>query len=130
MNILKKYVSEFTDPFIANSSEKKLSPSEMIRSLRICLASEEDAINTYMALADSIDNELVKKTLIEIADEERVHVGEFQELLNILQNDEEDLLNKGSDEVLSKMDHPDSELEPTTQSNIVKESIRKFITKE
>jgi rubrerythrin len=109
MSILSNHInklSEFTDVSIIKTPDK-LSPTEIVRGLRLALAAEEDAINTYTSLADSIDNELVKKSLLEIADEERVHVGELQELINTLEKDEEALLHKGSDEVIEKMDQPE-----------------------
>jgi len=37
--------------------------------------------------------------LLDIADEEREHVGEFQRLLSILLEDEEQLLASGAEEV-------------------------------
>ena len=40
--------------------------------------------------------------LIDIADEERVHAGEFARLIAILTGDEDDLLRKGSLEVDAK----------------------------
>ena len=56
--------------------------SELIRAMRINLSAEEDATSLYMAHADATDNELAKKVLIDIANEERVHVGEFQRLIS------------------------------------------------
>jgi rubrerythrin len=53
----------------------------------------------YEAHADATDNELAKKVLHDIADEERVHAGEFQKLLKMLVVDEEKLLAEGAEEV-------------------------------
>jgi len=53
----------------------------------------------YEAMADASDNPLAVKVLQDVADEERVHAGEFQELLRILLPNEQPLLNKGRDEV-------------------------------
>jgi rubrerythrin len=52
-----------------------------------------------MQLAASTDNKLAVKVLKSVADEERVHVGEFLRLLNELAPDEEKLYTKGAKEV-------------------------------
>jgi len=50
--------------------------------LRIGILSEIDAINLYEQLAELSTNENVKNTLLDIAKEEKVHVSEFETLLN------------------------------------------------
>ena len=65
----------------------------------MALAAEEEAVHFYEAVADSTDDELAKAVLQDIADEEKVHVGEFQKLLNILLEDEEKFLSEGAEEV-------------------------------
>ena len=90
---------EFTNPFIGITPERKLTDSELARALRLDLAAEEEAIHIYEAHADATDNKLAKKVLKDIANEEREHVGEFQQLLNILLKDEEKFLKEGSKEV-------------------------------
>jgi rubrerythrin len=52
-----------------------------------------------MAHADATDNPLAKAMLIDIANEERVHVGEFARLIALLTGDEDDFLKKGTLEV-------------------------------
>jgi rubrerythrin len=90
---------EFTNPFSGITPARKMTNSELIRALRLDLAAEEEAVNLYQAHADATDNELAKKVLLDIADEERVHAGEFQRLINILLKDEEKLLAEGAEEV-------------------------------
>jgi len=90
---------EFVDPFSGVTPERNLTKRELTRALRLSLAAEEEAIHLYEALADATDNELARAVLQDIADEERVHVGEFQRLLNILLEDEEGFLKEGAEEV-------------------------------
>lgn len=90
---------EFVNPFSGRTPDRKLTFNELIRALRLNLAAEEEAIHLYMAHADATDNELAAAVLRDIADEERAHVGEFQRLLNILLDDEEQLLADGAAEV-------------------------------
>jgi rubrerythrin len=52
-----------------------------------------------MQLAESTDNELAKEVLIDIADEERVHAGEFLRLLRELEPEEEKFYKEGYEEV-------------------------------
>jgi len=90
---------EFANPFSGVGPGRKLSKSELTRAIRLNIAAEAEAVHLYQAHADATDNKLAKKVLLDVADEERVHIGEFQRLLNILLDDEEDLLKKGADEV-------------------------------
>jgi rubrerythrin len=63
------------------------------------VAAEYEAVQLYMQLAESIDDRLSKEVLVDIADEERVHAGEFLRLLKHLAPDEEKFYAKGAEEV-------------------------------
>ncbi len=93
---------EFVNPFSGVIPGRKLSARELTRSIRLSLSAEEEAVHLYEALADATDNELAKAVFQDIANEERIHVGEFQRLLNILLPDEEAYLKKGAAEVDEK----------------------------
>ena len=90
---------EFVNPFSGTAPEKPLTLAELTRAIRLNIAAEEEAVHLYQAHADATDHPLAKKVLLDIADEERVHAGEFQRLLNILLADEEALMAKGAAEV-------------------------------
>lgn len=90
---------EFLNPFSGRVPDRKLTDGELIRAIRLDLAAEHEAVHLYMAHAEATDNPLAKKVLIDIADEERVHAGEFARLLSILTGDEDALLAKGAGEV-------------------------------
>jgi rubrerythrin len=49
--------------------------------LRVGMIAELDAINLYQQLADMTENSVIKKIFLDIAKEEKTHVGEFQALL-------------------------------------------------
>ena len=53
----------------------------------------------YMQLAESIDSKLAAEVLEDIANEERVHAGEFLRLLKELAPDEEKHYAEGAKEV-------------------------------
>jgi rubrerythrin len=87
------------NPFSGVVPGRKLTDSELLRALRLNLAAEQEAVHQYMAHADATDNALAKKVLVDIANEERVHAGEFQRLICILSKDEEGFLAEGTAEV-------------------------------
>jgi len=89
----------FGSPFSGLASDRKLTDAELIRAIRFMVAAEYEAIQLYMQLAESTDNKLAIDVLKEVADEERVHAGEFLRLLRELAPDEEKFYAKGSQEV-------------------------------
>lgn len=90
---------EFTNPFVGVTPGRKLTFGELTRAIRLNIAAEYEAVHIYEAHAEATDNPLAKKVLREVADEERVHAGEFQTLLNILLDDEQRLFDEGREEV-------------------------------
>ena len=90
---------EFGSPFSGMASDRKLTDSELIRAIRFMVSAEYEAIQLYMQLAESTDNKLAQEVLKDIADEERVHAGEFLRLLHELAPDEEEFYKEGADEV-------------------------------
>ena len=90
---------DFGSPFAGMASDRKLTESELIRSIRFMVAAEYEAIQLYMQLAESTDNVLAQNVLKDIADEERVHAGEFLRLLKELDPEEEEFYREGAEEV-------------------------------
>lgn len=90
---------DFGHPFSGLAKERKLSKEELIRSIRFMISAEYEAIQLYMQLAESTDNILAIEVLTDIADEERVHAGEFLRLLKELDPDEEKFYAEGAAEV-------------------------------
>ena len=79
---------------------EKVSKKHMDREiLRVAVIAELDAISLYEQLAAATDNEAITKILLDVAKEEKTHVGEFQTLL--LKEDEQQVeeLEKGKEEV-------------------------------
>jgi rubrerythrin len=93
------YMAEFAHAFYGNASPRKLTHSELVRAIRLMVTDEYEAISIYTQLAQSIDNELAKEVLLDIANEERVHVGEFLRLLKELAPNEEQWYADGAAEV-------------------------------
>ena len=94
---------EFGNPFSGLKKDRKLTSEELIRAIRFMIAAEYEAIQLYMQLAESTDNKLAQDVLKDIADEERVHAGEFLRLLKELAPDEEKFYKEGAKEVEEEM---------------------------
>jgi rubrerythrin len=90
---------EFANPFTGKVPDRKLTAEELVRAIRLDLAAEEEAVHQYTAQADAAENALAKKVLVDIANEERQHAGEFLRLLQILTGDEDKWLADGAAEV-------------------------------
>lgn len=99
---------EFCNAFSGLKQDRKLTHSELVRAIRYMVAAEYEAIQLYEQLAESTDNTLAQKVLIDIAGEEKVHAGEFLRLLKELQPDEEDFYQQGEQEVVEEFLGPDT----------------------
>ncbi len=67
--------------------------------LRAAIIAEFDAINLYEQMAALTENKHLKTILLDIAKEEKTHVGEFQALLLINDKEQENELAEGKKEV-------------------------------
>ncbi len=67
--------------------------------LRTGIIAELDAINLYEQLAENTENVDIKKIILDIAKEEKTHVGEFQALLLSLDKQQVAELEAGKKEV-------------------------------
>lgn len=79
---------------------EKVKKGEIDREiLRLGIIAELDAVSLYEQLAAMTEDEHIKKVLLDIAREEKTHVGEFQALL--LERDKEQVeeLESGKEEV-------------------------------
>ncbi len=90
---------EFGTPYAGIAYERKINDAELVRAIRFMVAAEYEAIQLYMQLAESTDNQLAVAVLKDIADEERIHAGEFLRLLKQLEPAEESFYAKGTEEV-------------------------------
>lgn len=67
--------------------------------LRTGIIAELDAVSLYEQLAAITENEDIKKILLDIAKEEKTHVGEFQTLLLKQDTEQAKELEEGKKEV-------------------------------
>jgi rubrerythrin len=90
---------DFGHPFSGLKQDRLLTHAELVRAIRFMVAAEYEAIQLYQQLAESTDNVLAQQVLNDIADEEKVHAGEFLRLLKELEPDEERFYQEGAQEV-------------------------------
>ncbi|MFW5928162.1 MAG: ferritin family protein [Thermoplasmatota archaeon] len=89
------------EPIDLDKISKEFTDREI---LRFALAAELDAINFYEQMAEYTDDELLKQVLLEVAKEEKEHVGEFQTLLLRLDKQQVDEMEEGKEEVEELME--------------------------
>jgi len=90
---------EFSSPFSVLKNDRKLTHEELVRAVRFMIAAEYEAIQMYQQTAESTDNALAKEILLDIANEEKEHAGEFLRLLQELDPGEEAFYREGYEEV-------------------------------
>lgn len=67
--------------------------------LRLAVIAELDAINLYEQMANLVNDKNLKKILLDIAREEKTHVGEFQTMLLKMDEEQVEELKKGKEEI-------------------------------
>jgi rubrerythrin len=67
--------------------------------LRAGMIAELDAINFYEQMAALTENEDIRKVLLDIAKEEKTHMGEFQAVLLRKDEEQKEELKEGEEEV-------------------------------
>jgi rubrerythrin len=83
-------------PIVLEKVAKKDLDKEILRAAVIA---ELDAINLYEQMAGLATNPRLRKTLLEVAREEKTHTGEFQTLLLRLDPEQKRELEEGRKEV-------------------------------
>lgn len=68
-------------------------------ALRLAMIAELDAVSLYEQLAAVVKKDDLRKVLLEVAREEKTHVGEFQALLLKFDEEQAEELDKGRKEV-------------------------------
>ena len=67
--------------------------------LRVSIMAELDAVSLYEQMANVTENEDLKAVLLDVAQEEKTHIGEFQTMLLRLDKEQVTELEKGRNEV-------------------------------
>ena len=83
-------------PIDLNKTSKEKINQEILRA---GIIAELDAVNFYEQMAAMTDNSDIRKVLLDIAKEEKTHVGEFQALLLKIDEEQVKELEEGKKEV-------------------------------
>jgi rubrerythrin len=76
--------------------EKKILDREV---LRLAIIAELDAVTLYEQLAATTDDKAIREVLLDVAREEKTHVGEFQTMLLRIDKEQVEELQHGKEEV-------------------------------
>ena len=79
---------------------KNVKPGDLDKEiLRASIIAEQDAINLYEQMANMTKSNAIKKLLLDVAKEEKTHVGEFHEMLKRIDTEYSIEIEKGKQEV-------------------------------
>jgi Uncharacterized conserved protein len=106
----------FANPFQGNV-DRKLTQEELIQAIRLDIAGELEAIYIYDAHVQATDNEMAKKVIADIRDEEKAHVGELMALLRALDPQEAAHFAAGETEVREMLEELGIEQQPAAKSD-------------
>ena len=76
-------MAEFASPFQGNI-DRKISKDELIQAVRIDIAAELEAMFLYDSHANATDDPIARDILMDIRDEEKLHLGQLIKLLEYL----------------------------------------------
>jgi rubrerythrin len=83
-------------PIKLEKVEKKFLDREI---LRLAIIAELDAVTLYEQLAAATENKAIRGVLLDVAREEKTHVGEFQTMLLRIDEEQVEELKHGKEEV-------------------------------
>lgn len=111
MNKFKDYMTEANKPKILNElfvkaneiANMKKGKERDLQIARVSMIAELDAANLYEKLSLLASDKDLANVLRDIANEEKVHVGEFEYFVEDLDPDWEELEDEGEEEVEKKI---------------------------
>ena len=81
--------------------KESFSAADDLEAARLAVVAEIDAINLYEQLASRVKDETLRRVLLDVAEEEKVHLGEFMEVVKRLDSTQAGRLEEGAREVAS-----------------------------
>lgn len=99
--MLKSKINHYLNELMAvipDKDSKISSDRKDMQILRTAIIAEYDAVSLYEQLAEAATNPDLKKILLDVANEEKVHIGEFEAVLEVLDPEHEKYEDEGEDE--------------------------------
>ena len=93
-------MAEFLEISSVYKTGKKLGPVEMLRAIKLAIASEFEAIQVYQQIMESTDDKRIINVLKEITNDEKHHAGGLYKLLELLSPSDLKEYEHGYDETL------------------------------
>jgi len=100
--------------------KEKFTLQEVLLALRDDMQAELDAVNLYLEQASLVLQDDVRKTLEEVAEEEKVHFGEFLTLLKKYDKEAGPAIQNGEKEVAEKERSQKTYISPRNSSRVHK----------
>jgi rubrerythrin len=122
---------DLVKPFPGKNPGDQITKQELLSVIRLSICAEQEAVHLYDQIAEFTDNEMVKKLMTDIAEEERVHIGEFTKLLELVGEGKADKVKEGEDEAAKKLgqgssEEPDKPEEQSEKSDETSEAIKRI----
>jgi len=95
--------AQFMDIKAVSGPCEKFTDRELSRAIRMGIAAEHEATHLYEVIADNTNNPDVKKLMQDIANEEKVHVGELESLLATIDSNDKEKREEGNKEFEEKV---------------------------
>lgn len=92
------FTPDFTTAQSTRSFEKKLSVSEFVRAIRFSVTAEYEAIQIYEQIVEAIEDAHAKTVITDIINEERLHAGQFLDILFSIAPEEKSIYAKAAAE--------------------------------
>ncbi len=83
----------------------KISGERLCDALRLAIIAEVDAITLYRQIAESSADKVVAEVFREVADEEKEHLGEFMYLLRRCDENLDEMMKQGEEEVKEHLEN-------------------------
>lgn len=100
MNKFDKKIEQLNEQLAVNPVTQDFNDENTDKQmLRLAIEAEYDAVSLYEQFAEKTNNDKIKKTMLDVAREEKVHIGEFEELLRQTDDQQEKSLSDGAEEV-------------------------------
>lgn len=96
---MKRYKPYFREASLSAVTEYNTEFKSDEQILRISISSELSAINLYQQLAEQTSNQKLKRILLDVAKEEKVHVSEFEAMLRKIDQEQVESDIEGSEEI-------------------------------
>jgi rubrerythrin len=100
--IINEFHQRLKEIDLPNIETKSYDKGETERAVRQAQIAELDAVNTYQQMAQSTKDPKIKELLNDVADEEKVHQGEFQAATDKVDPDNKKEVDKGESEAKEK----------------------------